>query len=1217
MKRLYIGGLSHTITQKDLRDRFGKFGDVQDVELRTRRDDEGVPYKTFGYINLEITDDGFKKCMTVLNKSKWKGGTIQIEQAKESFLQKLAQERHEAAENSQSPSSHHKDKLVESLERAGVENFHMKAAVPGTEVPGHKDWVVSKFGRVLPILNLKCQGRNKLIKYDPSKHSHNIKKLETAAEGTDLTPVSQLTWEISGGDDEISKKRRGEFPPQKARPAKKRKDTPASAVINRPSETGLKVFTTPADTLEVEDDDDNLEVVGDDYIPKTFLVTRQPTKNVCHLPLSLSKKDEEDYDSADTDEILSSRKTGSTSKQDKLPEADVQSCPAQTNNIKETDTVKAKADRVVNKKLVKKVFTENNSPPSESDNDNSKDFSKAKKIGKVIPKMKSVEKGLAKKKFATPSESDDDASENVVYSKAKEPVKYALSEKSSSPPSSSDDENESDENDSEASADSEYKAMFTNCQRLEFSLDDLQQLVKESFLKGLDQDSDDEDRDSDSKPPGASQGSEESSIEPLITSAKAPLPLVKTGMGITPEEILAAILEEDSSDEEKKRKKKKGKKKAMNTSTALPAFQGTKALGATSTSSQNAGQDVGLKQPIEAEDKINASTKKLICDTKILSKSSASVILSGPSTSRDVAETVPKPSRSEDLNPPSSSLGSEETTESPARKQKNTSKEEKRVDPPAPSTTTNTKWSVAAENSTSSSNGFSSEESDSSVEEEEDGSEMAVPGASQSIPAQGKTDVPKKPISAVGPVDAKQQLQDNQRRLSALEQRQREAELQNKLIQDALAKVDALTAGKGKQHIKFSSDEEGSDDDDDDEPSSPIPLTPKKTLFQDSQSDEEDLPATQQDGINDKRSEKLAGSKLFDSDDGEDEEAEEEGKRFHIKPQFEGKAGAKLMQLQSRFGTDERFQLDSRFIDSADEDDVPEKEAVQPEPECELSEEKRRSLGILSDLLHINIQPSDPNKPTAKVKTFRDISALQYDPTKQEHASFETKNDQPKKESKLARKKKREEAEKLPEVSKEIYYDVTVDLKEVFGATRDEKTEEVKNLAWDEEEEQKEEELSHAMEVDPVKESSLLSTNEGEASSSFKFSFFGDDTQAETTTEKEEYQVQMLKGPKLSWQADPRFRDSSDDEEEEEEEEKSKPQTSIATPAGEPAASKKAFFFFQLEDVRLKEGPKAFYRSAKLEDQREMWKEKRTGLVEEYRKKHKDARRKLKTSKRN
>lgn len=36
-----MGGLSHTITQKDLKDRFGKFGDVEDVELRTRKDDDG------------------------------------------------------------------------------------------------------------------------------------------------------------------------------------------------------------------------------------------------------------------------------------------------------------------------------------------------------------------------------------------------------------------------------------------------------------------------------------------------------------------------------------------------------------------------------------------------------------------------------------------------------------------------------------------------------------------------------------------------------------------------------------------------------------------------------------------------------------------------------------------------------------------------------------------------------------------------------------------------------------------------------------------------------------------------------------------------------------------------------------------------------------------------------------------------------------------------
>lgn len=31
-----------------------------------------------------------------------------------------------------------RQKMLESLSKAGVDNFTMKAAVPGTEIPGHK-----------------------------------------------------------------------------------------------------------------------------------------------------------------------------------------------------------------------------------------------------------------------------------------------------------------------------------------------------------------------------------------------------------------------------------------------------------------------------------------------------------------------------------------------------------------------------------------------------------------------------------------------------------------------------------------------------------------------------------------------------------------------------------------------------------------------------------------------------------------------------------------------------------------------------------------------------------------------------------------------------------------------------------------------------------------------------------------------------------------------
>ncbi|KAJ0050363.1 hypothetical protein NL108_017849, partial [Boleophthalmus pectinirostris] len=98
-----------------------------------------VPYKTFGYINITISDPELKKCLSVLNKSQWKGGTLQIETAKESFLQRLHQEREDWAQLAQTPPGpSSQQKLLESLKDAGVSNFTMKSAVPGTEIPGHK-----------------------------------------------------------------------------------------------------------------------------------------------------------------------------------------------------------------------------------------------------------------------------------------------------------------------------------------------------------------------------------------------------------------------------------------------------------------------------------------------------------------------------------------------------------------------------------------------------------------------------------------------------------------------------------------------------------------------------------------------------------------------------------------------------------------------------------------------------------------------------------------------------------------------------------------------------------------------------------------------------------------------------------------------------------------------------------------------------------------------
>ncbi len=53
---------------------------------------------------------------------------------------RLAEERQAAAEQrlQQPAAEDRRQKMLDSLSKAGVDNFTMKSAVPGTEVPGHK-----------------------------------------------------------------------------------------------------------------------------------------------------------------------------------------------------------------------------------------------------------------------------------------------------------------------------------------------------------------------------------------------------------------------------------------------------------------------------------------------------------------------------------------------------------------------------------------------------------------------------------------------------------------------------------------------------------------------------------------------------------------------------------------------------------------------------------------------------------------------------------------------------------------------------------------------------------------------------------------------------------------------------------------------------------------------------------------------------------------------
>ncbi|XP_068276084.1 nucleolar protein 8 isoform X2 [Nyctibius grandis] len=1192
LKRLYVGGLGHTVSKAELQERFGKFGHVLDAEIITRKDDQGNPMKTFAYISVSISDADLQKCMSVLNKTKWKGGTLQIELAKESFLHRLTMEREEAKLQKEKPQRNDKACLLESLKKAGVVDFHMKA-VPGTEVPDHKKWVVGKFGRVLPILHLRSQQKNKIVKYDPSKYCHNLRKLEPGL--THAVSISELTWNLEGRDDSINKKRQGEFPVTKKPPKKlrqlgsealngavvlspgcqscskntispqldqrsnpkssdKSKLPPSSSLNSKISGRGLlsdrsnisgvtaqnnmSVSDSDIDSEEesramakkeleiqraedVETESDHLEIVGDNFGLKynSHWSLSDPDARKKANKGSYREKEtmecDNGYDSADTDEIIAESKTPDLSSR-------------KTAILEDSKQVKVK-----NKKILanKKCDLVNNSSLKTC---NLKEEYVERKWKMKKSKIGALQ-GTAVN--STTKTSDTESS-------------YSELEKG------------------ESEISSDYESMMQNCYRLDLTLGDLKALATENTgTPG---------EESDSTQSSSQRSVEENPQDNVANKLKLSKfhPAVKKKC-ICPEDIVAAILAgEENADEE-------SSKGPNNPCLKYQPFRGMGSLCEKELTKDSTGlkkssvESLGLEACISycGEELYKRQCKNhLLYSLEVSSKKRQNMHCEQHKELSDAASLAGE--RNQPLSWPRLQGKSKDTNSLQGDRSSEHGDAAPRTD------------QSEDESSDMDSNAAASQKH---VEQELKSPRLLSKKLQRDVSNQnpeceanrcenGKTSLLENKelclhaTASKEPNTEKKQLQDNQRRLAALEERQKERELQKKLIQGALSNLDSRPAGKHK-HIVFSSDVESEAEVDE--------MLKKDASLGSAHEEDESAPKT--------------SGRLFES--SEDEQDDTDDERFKIKPQFEGKAGQKLLKLQSRFGTDERFRMDARFLESDSEEE--ETNIVKADEEEELAAEKKKNLQILGSLLNINLEHPKPTKMAISAKKFKDINALRYDPARQDHAIFEKKPSATEKESKAQRKKKRKESEKLPEVSKETYYDIAVDLKELFGSSKS-KSEKNEEIPWDKDD------------VEDSTPPDHLGPNTGcnvaQESSGFMFSFFGDTE--ESGVKEEPYVVETIKPVKVTWQEDPRFQDSSsegDDEPEASESERDK-EMFFSLPQTESAR----LFFFSKDDERLREGPKLFCRSVDLSEEKDGWEDRRRILIEECRKKHKDARRKVK-----
>ncbi|XP_050312446.1 nucleolar protein 8 [Anthonomus grandis grandis] len=98
-KRIFISDLPETYTKEELESSFSKYGTVTSVEIKERK--ELTPKNTslfFAFINLKTDELGLNQCFKDLSNKKWHGQFVQLQLARESFLERLKREREEAGQ---------------------------------------------------------------------------------------------------------------------------------------------------------------------------------------------------------------------------------------------------------------------------------------------------------------------------------------------------------------------------------------------------------------------------------------------------------------------------------------------------------------------------------------------------------------------------------------------------------------------------------------------------------------------------------------------------------------------------------------------------------------------------------------------------------------------------------------------------------------------------------------------------------------------------------------------------------------------------------------------------------------------------------------------------------------------------------------------------------------------------------------------------------------
>lgn len=143
----------------------------------------------FAYVNLVSTDAKLGKCMNVLNGCAWRGGKLQISQAKPNRFRTLENGSIAIINEGDGKKQKKKPKKKRKLVRMAGD----QSLVTDKNVDKRKGWRRGRYGRAIACLRIRKPNRQLLV-IDPSHYKNNLEKLFGSVKPK---PLSQLLWTIT------------------------------------------------------------------------------------------------------------------------------------------------------------------------------------------------------------------------------------------------------------------------------------------------------------------------------------------------------------------------------------------------------------------------------------------------------------------------------------------------------------------------------------------------------------------------------------------------------------------------------------------------------------------------------------------------------------------------------------------------------------------------------------------------------------------------------------------------------------------------------------------------------------------------------------------------------------------------------------------------------------------------------------------------------------